>query len=319
MGMITMKNNEMPSHHGVEVSVNGKHPNQTIKLLTERASCRNFSQKKISPDILQLILSAGIHAPSGGNLQPYSIIKIENNETKQKLAEKCGQDFIGKAPVLLLFCIDLHRIERWAKLETAPFTATSAFPHFWISFIDTIICAQNICTAADSLGLGSVYIGTILEFLNDIKNMFQLPNGVFPVVLLCLGYPETKLIPRKKLDPKVIVHNEKYQEIEDQKLLDSYNEKYPDLKVEITKERLKTISEVCQKVHGKEFAKKCVEKIKKNGYINPVQRYFGLHYRADIMPKDNDTYLKFMKKFGFNWFKKYHPHKDIKRKNKELT
>jgi len=89
------------------------------------------------------------------------------------------------------------------------------------------------------------------------------------------------------------------------------------LKVEITKERLKTISEVCQKVHGKEFAKKCAEKIKKNGYINPVQRYFGLHYRADIMPKDNDTYLKTMEKFGFNWFKKYHPHKDTARKNKK--
>lgn len=312
--MITMKNKEMPSHHGVEISVDSRYPNQTLKQLIERASCRSFSNKKIPPDILQSVLSAGIHAPSGGNLQPFSIIKIENNKTKQKLAEKCGQDFIGKAPVLLLFCIDFHRLERWAKLEIAPFTATSAFPHFWISLIDTVTCAQNICTAADSLGLGSVYIGTILEFLNDIKEMFKLPKGVLPVVLLCLGYPETKPTPRKKLAPKILVHRERYQEIEDQKLIDAFKEKYPDLKVEITKERLKTISEACQKVHGKKFAKRCVEKIKKNGYINPVQRYFGLHYRADLMPKDNDTYLKTMEKFGFNWFKKYHPHKNFAQK-----
>lgn len=309
-----MSNNEMPSHHGVEVSVNRRYPNQTLKLLVERASCRNFSDKKIFPGILRLILSSGIHAPTGGNLQPYSIIKIENDETKQKLAEKCGQDFIGKAPVLLLFCIDLRRIRRWAELEIAPFTATSSFPHFWISFMDTVICAQNICTAADSLGLGSVYIGTILEFLSDIRDMFQLPKGVFPVVLLCLGYPKAKLIPRKRLDYQVIVHAERYHEIEDQKLIDSFNEKYPDLKVEITEERLKTISEVCRKIHGEKFAKRCVEKIKKNGYINPVQRYFGLHYRADLMPKDNDTYLKLMEEFGFNWFKKYHLPKDPTRK-----
>ncbi len=50
--------------------------------------------------------------------------------------------------------------------------------------------------------------------------------------------------------------------------------------------------------------------LKKNGYINSVQRYFGLHYRADLMPKDNDTFLKLMEKFGFNWFKKYHLYED---------
>jgi FMN reductase [NAD(P)H] len=311
-----MRSNEMPSHHGVEAPVDGKYPNQTLKLLIERASCRDFSSKKISPDVLRFILSAGVHAPTGGNLQPYSIIKIENDKTKRKLAEMCGQDFIGEVPVLLLFCIDFRRIERWAKLEIAPFTATSAFPHFWISFIDTVACAQIICTAADSLGLGSVYIGTILEFLKDIQRMFQLPKGVFPVVLLCLGYPKAKLVSRKKLDYRIVVHAEKYHEIEDQKLIEAFNEKYPDLKVEITEERLETISEVCKKVHGEEFAKNCVEKIRKNGYINPIQRYFGLHYRADIMSKDNDAYLKIMKEFGFNWFKKYHPPKEFKHKQK---
>lgn len=306
-----MKNNEMPSHHGVEESPDAKYPNRTLKLLFERASCRNFSDQKIAPDVLQLVLEAGIHAPTGGNLQPYSIIKIEKDETKQKLSELCGrQNYIAEAPINLLFCIDWHRIGRWAQLEIAPFTATSSFRHFWISFQDTIISAQNICTAADSLGLGSVYIGTVLECFRELRDMFQLPNGVFPVVLLCLGCPKTKPQPRKKLDVNVIVHDEKYHEIEDQNLRDSFNEKYPDLKVQITEERLQKISEVCRKVHGEEFARKCIERIKKSGYINPVQRYFGLHYCADEMPEVNDEYLKLMEEFGFNWFKKYHPFED---------
>lgn len=295
----------MPSHHGIKEHRDDKYPNQTLKLLIERASCRNFADKKIPSDVLQFILEVGIHAPSGGNLQPYSIIKIEKDETKQKLAGLCEQGFIAKAPVNLIFCIDWHRIERWAKLEIAPFAATSSFRHFWISFQDTIICAQNICTAADSLGLGSVYIGTVLEFFRELRDMLQLPRGVFPVVLLCLGYPQTKPLPRKKLGVNVIVHDERYQEIDDQKLIDAFNKKYPGYKIEITPERLETIRQVCRDVHGEEFASKCIEKIKENGYINTVQRYFGLHYRANSMPKGNDTYLKLMEEFGFNWFKKY--------------
>jgi len=235
-----MTNNELPSHHGVEEPVEGKYPNRTLKLLIERASCRSFKEKKIPPDVLQLILEAGIHSPTGGNLQPYSVIKIEDEKTKRKLAQFCEkQNYIAEAPVNLLFCIDFHRLQRWAKLEIAPFTATSSFRHFWISFQDTIICAQNICTAADSLGLGSVYIGTVLECFRELRDMFKLPRGVFPIVLLCLGYPESKPLPRKKLGVDVMVHDDKYNEIEDQKLIDAFARKYTDLKVEITEERVK--------------------------------------------------------------------------------
>jgi len=70
------------------------------------------------------------------------------------------------------------------------------------------------------------------------------------------------------------------------------------------------IFKVCKEVHGEEFAKKCVGRIKENGYINTAQYYFGLHYRANLMPTENDAFLRIMKEFGFDWFKKYHPHKN---------
>ena len=302
--------NKMPSHHGVKEFRDDKYPNQTLKLLIERASCRNFADKKIPPDVLQYIFEAGIHAPTGGNLQPFSIIKIEKDEPKRKLAELCAQNFIAKAPVNLLFCIDFHRLERWAKLEVAPFTATSSFRHFWISIQDTIICAQNICTAADSLGLGSVYIGTVVGYFRELRDMFELPDGVLPVVLLCLGYPETKPQTRKKLAVDVIVHDEKYHDMEDQELIDAFEKKYPDVKIMLTDERLEEIYKVCLEVHGKEFADKCVEKIKKNGYINIAQRYFGLHYSANIMPLLNDMYIGLIEELGFKWFNKYQPYED---------
>ncbi len=286
---------------------NGKYPNRTVQLLTERGSCRNFSDQQIPPDIMQYILEAGTHSASGGNLQPYSIIKIEKDETKQRLAELGGQGFIAESPVILLFCIDWHRIERWAALETAPFTATSSFRHFWISFQDTVICAQNICTAADSLGLGSVYIGTVTEFFTDLRDMFQLPKGVFPVVLLCVGYPKARPLPRKKLGIEVVVHSERYREMEDGELMKAFDEKYEGRKLETTGEMLKEISSVCREVGGEEFARNCIGRIRDKGYINPAQYLFGLHYSANLTPQGNDTYLQLMEEFGFNWFKEYRP------------
>ncbi|MFZ5979432.1 MAG: nitroreductase family protein, partial [Candidatus Zixiibacteriota bacterium] len=144
---------ELPSHHGADENTTRTYPNETIRLLCERTSLRNFADRPVPENILDLILEAGIHAPTGGNLQPYSIIKSESREVARKMAHLCGdQNFIADAPVNLLFCMDYHRLRRWAEFEIAPFTATSAFPHFWIGFQDTIIAAQNICTAADALG-----------------------------------------------------------------------------------------------------------------------------------------------------------------------
>lgn len=299
------KNSDMPCRHGAGESVERKYPNDTIRLLHERSSCRSYDDKEIPDDVLKLVLEAGIHAPTGGNLQPYSIIKIEDKQVNQKLGKMCGQEFIGTAPINLLFCMDWRRLRRWAELETAPFSATGSFRHFWISFQDTIITAQNICTAADALGLGSVYIGTVLEFFRELKDMFQLPDGVFPVVLLCLGYPKARPQPKKKLGVDIIVHDEKYHEYDDRKLLDAFTAKYPELKVSINEERLERMSEVCRRVHGKEFAEKCLIKIKEQRYINWAQRYFGLHYPADVMPDGNENFMKAFEDLGFDWFKEF--------------
>ncbi|MBN1579489.1 MAG: nitroreductase family protein [Anaerolineae bacterium] len=282
-----------------------QYPNQTMELLFERASCRSFTDDKIPADVLEQVLEAGLHAPSAGNLQPLSIIKFENEETRQWLAEKGGQGFIGKAPVSLLFCLDLHRLERWAELEAAPFTANRSFRHFWVSFQDVIICAQTVCTAADAMGLGSVYIGTVLEFFADLKERCGLPQGVFPVVLLCLGYPKSRPEPRGKLGVDVAVHAERYYDPEDQALLDAFNLKYGGRQFEVTQERLDLIAEVCREVGGEELARRCLDRIEENGAISMVQRYFGLHYLANEMPKGNEAYLELMEQFGLEWFKAY--------------
>lgn len=282
--------------------------NQTLRLLLERASCRHYSQEKVPPEVLRQILEAGIHAPTAGNLQPYSIIKIENPHTKARLADLAGrQGFVAAAPVNLLFCIDWQRLQRWAEIEAAPFTATSSFRHFWLSFQDTIICAQNVCTAADALGLGSVYVGTIMESVFQVRELLQLPPGVFPVVLLCLGYPASRSQPARKLGVDVVVHEEVYQQREDEETAAAFDEKYAGREREVTVQRTENIAEVCREVHGTEFAERCLERIRQRGYISPAQTYFGLHYRANALPLGNEEFLRTMEQAGFGWFKKYRP------------
>ncbi len=280
------------------------YPNETIRVLLERGSCRSFADRDIEPDVLESVLRAGVHAPTAGNLQPYSVILIKDKNTSLELQRLCGnQAFISQAPVNLLFCLDWNRIRRWTELEAAPFSATQSFRHFWVSFQDTIICAQNIVTAADSLGLGSVYVGTVLECFAELREMFNMPQAVFPVVLLSLGYPKHKPVPRRKLGIDTIVHHEKYHDPDDASLLQAFSDKYA-LEAPLTpsESSLQTIGRVAESVHGQEFARRCVERISETGVINRAQRYFGLHYRADIMPTRNRKYLEIMRESGFDWF-----------------
>jgi nitroreductase len=300
--------NGAPSHHGDAEHLEKAYPNETLRLLIERSSCRSFYNRAIPEDVMELILEAGTRAPTGGNLQPFSIIRIEKPEAKNRLAHLCeDQMFIAEAPTNLLFCIDWYRLRRWAELELAPFAATSSFRHFWISFQDTIIAAQNICTAADALGLGSCYVGSVLECFREIREMFELPDGVFPVVLLSLGYPKHRPEPRRKLDIGVITHSEKYRRLSDDEILEAFHTKYPYRGVEATAERVREMERVSRAVHGEDFARRCRERIEKTGRVNVAQRYFGLHYIADLMAQRNEEFLKTMKDFGLDWFEPYEP------------
>lgn len=297
------KKKEQDSHHGVaRKGAARKYANGTLELLCERASCRQFSKRRIPAKTVSALFEAGVRSATGGNLQPYSIISSGSAASREKIASLCGQGFLADAPLHLLFCIDWRRLGRWASLEAAPFTANDSFRHFWISFQDTMICAQTICTAADSLGLGSVYIGTVIDCLNEVRGLFALPDGVMPVVLVALGYPKSRPAPRRKLGPGIIVHGEKYRDLPDRELLDAFGEKYEGQKIPAGEENLEKMRAVSEAVGGRKLADRVLERIGENGCITPAQRYFGLHYQADLMASGNRGFIETMRKFGFGWF-----------------
>ncbi|GMQ55752.1 NADPH-dependent oxidoreductase [Vallitalea sediminicola] len=281
-----------------------EYQNETMKLLYERASCRSFQDKDIEEDLLNDVIDAGLHGATGGNLQPYSIIKITNEETKKRLVDECEmQKIVANAPVNLLFCIDWRRLGRWAEACNAPFTATKSYRHFWIALQDTVICAQNICTAADSVGLGSVYIGTVESCFMELKSICNIPEGVFPVVLLSLGYPTKYPAPRNKLGVEALVHNEQYQDLDIEELIKLHDEKYEHKTLPVTEEKLQTIYEVTADVSGKSKAEDIINTIKEQGNINMAQRYFGLHYMANWSCTGNQEFIDTLINYGFDWIK----------------
>jgi nitroreductase len=282
------------------------YPNDTVKLLHTRATIRTFEQKKIEPEVLDAIFEAGTHAPTGG-MQPYSVIKIEDQDTKEKIYEfdGCGQKQILNAPVDLVFCVDMRRNKRWAGIEVAPFTATSSFEEWWIAFQDTCIFMHSVCVAAEAMGLGTVYIGTVYWYFDRLRELLELPEGVFPVVLLCVGYPKgERPEPRKKLGTRVVVHDEKYRDLPDTELIEAMDAKHGD-RLRVSDERLEAVRKVATAVHGEEFAERCLARIRKNGYISMVQYLYTLAYVADDGVRNNARYLKLLKDAGFGWFEPY--------------
>lgn len=279
-----------------------QYSNETMRLLYERASCRSFKDEAVPDDVLKEIIEAGCHAATGGNLQPYSIIKITSEDKKDQLVNECGmQNIVKKAPVNLLFCIDWRRTKKWAEANDAPYTALNSYRHFWIAFQDTIIAAQNICTAADALGLGSVYIGTVESCFMELKDLCEIPEGVFPVVLLSLGYPTVYPEPRKKLGYDAIVHDEIYDDPSIDKINTYMNDKYDNKSFPLSEKNLETLYEVSKDVGGETYANKIIDKSKDRGFINMAQRYFALHYSANWACTGNKEFLDALRAYGFTW------------------
>ena len=207
------------------------------EVIKNRTSLRVYDDRMIEDQDLEKILEAASLAPTAGNQQLYSIIVIKSQETKDKLSESCDhQPFIAKAPVLLLFVSDQKKWFDYYQLEGCKEFSEREPGLFWeapnesdlmLSIEDTMIAAQNAVLMAESLGIGSCYIGDILENYEFHKELFDLPDYVVPISLVCLGYYKEghKRVHRKRFDQKYVVFEEKYRELSDEELKEMFAER----------------------------------------------------------------------------------------------
>ncbi len=172
---------------------------ETIKVIQKRKSTRAFQDKSIDRDSVNLIINAAMRAPTAGNMMLYSIVEVEDQSSKEKLVKSCdNQPFIAKAPLVLLFLADYQRwFDFFIASDVKAFCETEGkemrFPgegDLLLACCDALIAAQTAVIAAESLGIGSCYIGDIMENYEFHQELFDLPQYTFPITLVCFGYPK---------------------------------------------------------------------------------------------------------------------------------
>jgi FMN reductase (NADPH)/FMN reductase [NAD(P)H] len=191
--------------------------NPTLELLENRCSTRTYATTPITDAEKDAILHAAFRAPTGGNMMPYSIIDVADQALKDRLAVTCDdQPFIAKAPWVLIFVADFQKwIDLFASDDVASLASieTPGLGDLLMACADALIAAQNAVVAAESLGIGSCYIGDILENGEEHAELLGLPPHTLPVAMLCLGRPAAPrpVAPRYT---KHVVHTNRYHRLD---------------------------------------------------------------------------------------------------------
>lgn len=190
--------------------------NEVIRQLHERKSVRAFEAKPIDPSVKQEILLAACAAPTAGNQQMYTILDITDKKLQKELSVTCdNQPFIADAAMVLIFCADFRKWYNVYSLSgCAPRLPDAG--DFVLAVQDAVIAAQNAVTAAHSFGLGSCYIGDVMENCEQHREMLHLPKYVFPAAMVVFGYPTQQQKERQKPDRCAlshIVHENTYREL----------------------------------------------------------------------------------------------------------
>jgi nitroreductase len=208
--------------------------NETIELMLKRRSVRTYTDKPVSAEDKQTLFDCAMRAPTGGNMMLYSMIEVSDQALKDRLVTTCDdQPFIAKAPFVVLFLADYQRLydfycafgaDKWAASQGKEFRKPEE-GDFFLAINDALIAAQSMVTAAESLGIGSCYIGDIMENYEIHREMFNLPDYTFPITLLCFGYPrgDGPITPVPRFEEKYVRFENSYKSFETDELLHLYD------------------------------------------------------------------------------------------------
>ncbi len=197
--------------------------NETLRSLYERKSVRAYTSEPVSPEDKRAILEAAAQAPTAGNQQLYTILDITSQEIKERLAVLCdNQPFIAKAPLVLIFLADCRKWYR-AFCFGGCAARTPGPGDLLLAASDANIAAQNAVCAAESLGIGSCYIGDIMERKEELSELLALPEWVFPAAMLVFGHPTAQQLERAKprrCAMEHIVHENGYRDMDEAEIED---------------------------------------------------------------------------------------------------
>ncbi|MRN55350.1 oxygen-insensitive NADPH nitroreductase [Paenibacillus monticola] len=186
--------------------------NETISLLMKHTSVRQFQDKPVSEEQLAAIIGAGQMASTSSNVQAYSVIAVTDSALQTKLAVLAGnQPYIEQCPIFLVWCADLYRLREVSQpYVQGAATYEDSTENFIVATVDVALAAQNAAIAAESLGLGIVYIGGIRNRIAEVSELLGLPELVYPLFGMCIGYPAATNGQRPRLPLPAVLHRNGY-------------------------------------------------------------------------------------------------------------
>ena len=208
--------------------------NQVIEVIHNRKSVRAYEDKPLPEDVRDMILKSAMRAPTAGNMMLYSIIEVSDQKAKNKLVETCdNQPFIAEAPLVLIFLADYQRWVDYFKVSGVEQLCTEkGMPmvkpeegDLFLACCDALIAAQTAVIAAESMGVGSCYIGDILENYEVHSEMFDLPQYAIPLCMVCFGYPSQEQRERERTErfgEEFIVFKNRYRHLGEDEFKEMY-------------------------------------------------------------------------------------------------
>lgn len=217
-----------------------------IDTVKERRTIRKYQQKDISSDLLNDLLKTSFRASTLGGIQLYSVVVTRDAGMKEKLSPAhFNQPMVCQAPVVLTFCADFHRFSQWCEQRQAV-PGYRNLMSFLNATMDTLLVAQTFCTLAEEAGLGICYLGTTTYNPQMIIDTLNLPELVFPITTVTVGYPESIPAQTDRLPLEAIVHAEHYLDYTpaDIDRLYAYKESLPENKQFIKENQKETLAQV---------------------------------------------------------------------------
>ncbi|WP_019635384.1 oxygen-insensitive NADPH nitroreductase [Paenibacillus fonticola] len=212
--------------HNENITDAMKSANETIALLLNHRSIRKFTDQALTREQVETIVAAGQTASSSSHVQAYSVIAVTEEPLKAELARLSGnQAYVYSCPVFLVWCADLSRLKAAAlKHRTGQETYEGSMENLIVATVDTALAAQNAAVAAESLGLGIVYIGGIRNQIAEVASLLGLPELVYPVFGMCVGYPDQEPVLRPRLPQQAVLHWNSYDASGSEKHVERYDE-----------------------------------------------------------------------------------------------
>ncbi|WP_154826112.1 NADPH-dependent oxidoreductase [Kallipyga gabonensis] len=186
--------------------------NPLIDQMLDRRSYREFTDRKVEEEKIQVLLEVARHTATSIGLQWASLIRINDPRKKEALADIGHQDYIARAPEVWIFLADGYRNARIAEEKGTPSPYAFDINFFAQAITDAALMAQNVMVALESMGLGGVFLGSILNDPDRLVEVLDLPQGTFPVVGMLFGYPNQNPQKKPRMDMSLRTFLDRYED-----------------------------------------------------------------------------------------------------------